>query len=82
MREVVIVEGVRTAVGRRKGALTNVRPDDLAAVVLDEVVKRAGIDKGEVEDVILGCVSQVGEQAMNIARTSLLIAGFPIHVRN
>lgn len=80
MREVVIVEGVRTAVGRRKGALANVRPDDLAAIVLDEVVKRAGIDKGEVEDVILGCVSQVGEQAMNIARTSLLIAGFPIHV--
>jgi acetyl-CoA acyltransferase len=80
MREVVIVEGVRTAVARRKGALSNVRPDDLAAVVLDEVVNRAGIDKGEVEDVILGCVSQVGEQAMNIARTSLLIAGFPIHV--
>ena len=80
MREVVIVECVRTAVGRRKGALTNVRPDDLAAIVLDEVVKRAGIDKGEVEDVILGCVTQVGEQSMKIARTSLLIAGFPIHV--
>ncbi|QUW21393.1 thiolase family protein [Sporosarcina sp. Marseille-Q4063] len=80
MRDVVIVEGVRTAVGRRKGALANVRPDDLAAIVLDEVVNRAGIDKGEVEDVIIGCVSQVGEQAMNIARTSLLIAGFPIHV--
>ncbi|WP_252503131.1 thiolase family protein [Sporosarcina sp. Marseille-Q4943] len=80
MREVVIVEGVRTAVGRRGGALANVRPDDLAAIVLDEVVKRAKIDKGEVEDVILGCGSQVGEQAMNIARTSLLIAGFPIHV--
>ncbi|MBO0601392.1 thiolase family protein [Sporosarcina sp. E16_3] len=80
MREVVIVECVRTAVGRRKGALTNVRPDDLVAIVLDEVVKRAGIDKGEVEDVILGCVTQVGEQSMNIARTSLLIAGFPIHV--
>lgn len=75
MKEVVIVEGVRTAIGRRKGALANVRPDDLAAVVLNEVVERAGIDKGEVEDVILGCVSQVGEQAMNIARTSLLIAG-------
>lgn len=80
MKEVVIVEGVRTAIGRRKGALANVRPDDLAAVVLNEVVERAGIDKGEVEDVILGCVSQVGEQAMNIARTSLLIAGFPVHV--
>lgn len=80
MREVVIVEGVRTAVGRRDGALAKVRPDDLAAIVLDEVVTRAGIDKSEVEDVILGCGSQVGEQAMNIARTSLLIAGFPIHV--
>jgi len=80
MREVVIVEGVRTAVGRRKGALSEYRADELAAVVLDEVVKRAGIEKGKVEDVILGCVTQIGEQGQNIARTSLLIAGFPIHV--
>ncbi|MCM3390079.1 thiolase family protein [Ureibacillus chungkukjangi] len=80
MREVVIVEGVRTAVGRRKGALSGIRADELAAVVLDEVVKRAGVKKGDVEDVILGCVTQIGEQGLNIARASLLIAGFPIHV--
>ncbi|MFC7364331.1 MULTISPECIES: thiolase family protein [Bhargavaea] len=80
MREVVIVEGVRTAVGRRKGALSGTRPDELAAVVLDEVVKRAGVGKEQVEDVILGCVTQSGEQGGNIARTSALIAGFPIEV--
>ncbi|MEH7249870.1 thiolase family protein [Neobacillus niacini] len=80
MREVVIVEGVRTAVGRRKGSLAGYRADELAAVVLDEVVKRAGVDKADVEDVILGCVTQIGEQGLNVARTSLLIAGFPEHV--
>ncbi|MEC1178984.1 thiolase family protein [Metasolibacillus meyeri] len=80
MREVVIVAATRTAVGRRKGALSKMRADDLAAVVLDEVVKRAGIEKADVEDVILGCVTQSAEQAGNIARTALLIAGFPIHV--
>ena len=80
MREVVIVEGVRTAVGRRKGSLAGYRADELAAVVLDEVVKRAGVDKAAVEDVILGCVTQIGEQGFNVARTSLLIAGFPEHV--
>ena len=80
MREVVIVEGVRTAVGRRKGALSETRPDELAAVVLDELVKRAGVGKEQVEDVILGCVTQSGEQGGNIARTSALIAGFPIEV--
>ncbi|WP_424237036.1 thiolase family protein [Bhargavaea ginsengi] len=80
MREVVIVEGVRTAVGRRKGALSGTRPDELAAVVLDELVKRAGVGKDRVEDVILGCVTQSGEQGGNIARTSALIAGFPIEV--
>lgn len=80
MREVVIIEGVRTAVGRRKGTLSGYRADDLAAVVLDEVAYRSGVNKSDVEDVILGCVTQVGEQGVNIARTSLLIAGFPIHV--
>ncbi|MEI4769052.1 thiolase family protein [Psychrobacillus sp. FJAT-51614] len=80
MREVVIVDGVRTAVGRRKGTFTNYRPDELAAVVLEELVKRTGVDKAEVEDVILGCVTQSGEQCGNIARTAALIAGFPIHV--
>jgi len=80
MREVVIVEGVRTAIGRRKGSFANYRPDDLAAVVLEELVKRAGIDKGSIEDVILGCVTQVGEQGGNVARSAALIAGFPVHV--
>lgn len=80
MREVVIVEGVRTAVGRRKGGFSDYRPDELAAIVLEELVNRAGIDKAEVEDVILGCVTQSGEQGGNIARTAALIADFPIHV--
>ncbi|MDW0118828.1 thiolase family protein [Sporosarcina thermotolerans] len=80
MREVVIVEGVRTAVARRKGGFSEYRPDELAAVVLEELINRAKIDKNEVEDVILGCVTQLGEQGGNIARTAALIAGFPVHV--
>lgn len=80
MREVVIVEGVRTPVGRRKGVLSTVRPDDLAANVLKELVKKAGISASLVEDVILGCVSPVEEQALNIARTAALIADYPIEV--
>lgn len=77
MREAVVVAAVRTAVGRTKGALKDVRADDLAADVLQAAVSRAGIDKGQVEDVILGCVTQTGEQGANIARTALLMAGFP-----
>ncbi|CEG24044.1 3-ketoacyl-CoA thiolase [Planococcus massiliensis] len=80
MREVVIVEGVRSAVGRRKGMFSETRPDELAALVLDELVERAGISKGQVEDIILGCVSQVAEQGGNVARTAALIAGFPDYV--
>lgn len=80
MREVVIIEGVRTAVARRKGSLTHTRADDLAAMVLDKLVNKAGVDKSLVEDVILGCVSQVSEQGGNIARTAALIAGFPSYV--
>lgn len=80
MTEVVIVDGVRTAIARRKGTLSNVRPDDLAALVLEELVRKTGIDSAKVEDVILGCGSQVSEQAMNIARTAALIAGFPVQV--
>lgn len=77
MREVVIVEGVRSAVGRRKGVFGETRPDELAALVLEELVARTGVEKGAVEDVIFGCVSQVGEQSGNVARTASLIAGFP-----
>lgn len=80
MREVVIVEAVRTPVGKRKGLLSNERPDDLAAKVLKEVVNRAGINPALVEDVIMGCVSQVEEQGLNIARSAVLAADFPIQV--
>src|SRR5438034_454023 len=74
MRDAVIVGAVRTAVGRRNGRLSPVRPDDLAAHVLRELVARVGIDASEVEDVILGCVDQLGEQGFNIARNAALIA--------
>ncbi|WP_458413505.1 thiolase family protein [Schinkia sp. CFF1] len=80
MREVMIVEAVRTPVGKRKGMLRNERPDDLLAKVLTEIVNRAGISSSLIEDVIMGCVTQIGEQGVNIARTAALMAGFPIHV--
>jgi acetyl-CoA acyltransferase len=72
--DVVIVEAVRSAVGRKNGKLAAVRPDDLAAHVLQALVQRAGVDPVMVEDVILGCVDQVGEQGFNIARNAALIA--------
>ncbi|WP_044337647.1 thiolase family protein [Rossellomorea aquimaris] len=80
MREVVIVEGIRSAVGRRKGSLKDMRPDDLAGDILKGLMDRTGIDPGLVDDVILGCVTQSGEQAGDIARVAALIAGFPIEV--
>ena len=80
MREVVIVEGVRTPVGRRNGLLKDIRPDDLAALVLKELINRTKIDPAIIDDVILGCVSQSGEQAGDIARVAALIAGYPIEV--
>ncbi|SEN19271.1 thiolase family protein [Lihuaxuella thermophila] len=80
MREAVIVEAVRTPIGRRNGVLSGIRPDELAAMVLAAVVDRAGISPGLVEDVIMGCVSQVGEQAVNIGRIAALIAGYPEEV--
>src|SRR5438046_4987834 len=80
MTEAVIVDAVRTAIGRRGGKLSPVRPDDLLALTLREVVTRAGVDPAQVDDVIAGCVTQTGEQGMNIARAAALIAGFPIEV--
>jgi acetyl-CoA acetyltransferase family protein len=80
MRDAVIVGAVRTAVGKRNGKLSPVRPDDLAAMVLSELIRRVGVAPGEVEDVILGCVDQLGEQGMNIARNAALIAGLPLDV--
>ncbi|MBX6350187.1 MAG: acetyl-CoA C-acyltransferase [Clostridia bacterium] len=77
MPDVVIVEPIRTAVGRYRGALAPVRPDDLAAHVLRAVVDRTGIDPGAVEDVYLGCANQAGEDNRNVARMAVLLAGLP-----
>src|SRR5256885_14186752 len=77
MREAVIVGAVRTPIGKRGGALKDWRPDDLAAFALRSLVDRAGIEPKLVEDVILGCVTQVDEQGLNIGRLAPLIAGFP-----
>ncbi len=80
MRDAVIVGAARTAVGRKNGKLSPVRPDDLAAKVLGDLIVRVGVDPAEVEDVILGCVDQLGEQGFNIARNAALIAGLPLDV--
>ena len=77
MPEAVIVGAVRTAVGKRGGSLKDWRPDDLAAFVLRELVDRAGIEPKIIEDVTLGCVTQVADQGGNIGRLAPLIAGFP-----
>jgi acetyl-CoA acyltransferase len=75
--DVVIVGAVRTPVGKFRGSLAGVRADHLGAVVLDELITRAGLEPEQVDDVIFGCVTQVGEQSANIARTALLGAGWP-----
>jgi 3-oxoadipyl-CoA thiolase len=80
MSDAVIVEAVRTPVGRYGGALSRVRPDDLGAVVLRAAVERAGVDPAAVEDVVLGCANQAGEDNRNVARMSALLAGFPVDV--
>jgi acetyl-CoA acyltransferase len=76
-REAVVVAAVRTAVGRRNGRLKDWHPVDLMAQVLSALVQRTGIDAGLVDDVIIGCVSQVGEQSLNLGRNAVLAAGFP-----
>jgi acetyl-CoA acyltransferase len=80
MRDAVVVEAVRSPLGKRRGGLAGVHPADLSAAVLQALVERAGLDPGLVEDVIWGCVGQVGEQTGDIARTALLSAGWPEHV--
>ncbi|MBE3001130.1 acetyl-CoA C-acetyltransferase [Nocardiopsis sp. HNM0947] len=77
MAEAYIVGAVRTPVGTKKGALAGVHPSDLGAHVLKELVERTSVDAEAVEDVIMGCVSQVGPQALDLARTSWLSAGLP-----
>jgi 3-oxoadipyl-CoA thiolase len=80
MPEAVIVEAVRTPIGRHGGVLKTVRPDDLGALVLAEVVKRAKVDPATVEEVYMGCANQAGEDNRNVARMATLLAGFPVSV--
>ena len=77
MSEAYIVAAVRTAGGRRKGRLSGIHATDLASLALDAVVDRSGIDPSKVEDVILGCVGQVGEQSFNAARQAVLTSKLP-----
>ena len=80
MAEAVIVDGVRTPIGRYGGALATERPDDLAALVLRALVDRVGLDPQALEDVYLGCANQAGEDSRDVARMALLLAGFPVEV--
>jgi len=80
MAEVFIVDAVRTPVGKRNGALKDVHPVNLGAAALGEVVRRAGVDPARIDDVIMGCVSQSGEQTFNIARNAMLAADYPFEV--
>ncbi|ABH00507.1 acetyl-CoA C-acyltransferase (plasmid) [Rhodococcus jostii RHA1] len=77
MPEAVIIDAVRTPIGKRKGALADIHPEDLSAYVLRALVERAGVDPVVVDDVIWGCVSQLGEQSIQIGRSAVLAAGFP-----
>lgn len=77
MSEAYLVGGVRTPVGRYGGGLAGIRPDDLAALVVGEAVKRSGVDEGAVEEVILGAANQSGEDNRNVARMAVLLAGLP-----
>jgi len=80
MREAVIIDGVRTPIGRKQGSLSGIRAEELAALPLAELIKRTNLPPSTIDDVIMGCVTQTGEQAFNIGRQAALIAGYPIHV--
>jgi acetyl-CoA C-acetyltransferase len=80
MTDVVIVEAVRTPIGKRNGGLSSLHPADTLGVVQRAAVERSGVEPGAVEQVVAGCVSQVGEQSFNIGRTAWLAAGYPIEV--
>jgi 3-oxoadipyl-CoA thiolase len=79
-RDVLIVDAVRTPVGRFRGALAAMRPDDLGAVAIGALVRRTGLDPAAIDDVIFGCANQAGEDNRNVARMSLLLAGLPVGV--
>ncbi|MBA2546339.1 MAG: hypothetical protein H0V15_05595, partial [Solirubrobacterales bacterium] len=76
-RDAFIIDAVRTPIGRRNGVLAGVRADDLAAAALNGLVQRVDLDPAEVEDVQMGCVTQIGEQALNVGRVAALVAGWP-----
>jgi 3-oxoadipyl-CoA thiolase len=80
MREAVIIEAVRTPVGRHGGALAKIRPDDLAALVIKEIMARVDIEPDLIEDVVLGCTNQAGEDNRDVARMALILAGLPFEV--
>ncbi|MEA2532011.1 MAG: hypothetical protein QOG89_3655, partial [Thermomicrobiales bacterium] len=80
VRDAVIVDAVRTPIGRYGGALKDIRPDDLAALVIGAVVERIGLDPARVDDVIVGCANQAGEDNRNVARMAALLAGLPTSV--
>ena len=77
MRDALIIDAVRSPIGKRNGTLASVRADELAAQVLHRLVERLELDPGAIEDIQMGCVSQVGEQALNVGRVASLIAGWP-----
>ncbi len=77
MAEAYVIDAVRSPIGRRNGSLSDIRADELAAQVLNGLVGRVDIDPGEIEDVQMGCVTQVGEQALNVGRGAVLVAGWP-----
>ncbi|GAA3138343.1 hypothetical protein GCM10020255_014160 [Rhodococcus baikonurensis] len=77
VREAVIVEAVRTPIGKRNGALSSVHPVDLSALVLNELITRTGVDPASIDDVMWGCVTQLGDQSSNVARFATLAAGWP-----
>jgi 3-oxoadipyl-CoA thiolase len=80
LREVFVVDAVRTPIGRHGGSLAEVRPDDLGAIVIRELVRRVGVDGAAIDDVLLGCANQAGEDNRNVARMSALLAGLPVSV--
>jgi len=80
MAEAVIVDAVRTAIGKKNGALSQIHPVDLLTPILQQLVQRNGIDPDEVDDVVTGCVTMTGEQGGNIGRMAVLAAGFPVEV--
>ncbi len=77
MKGAVIVEAIRTPLGRHGGILKDIRPDDMAADLINKIVQRTGINREEIEDVYIGCTNQAGEDSRNIARNAALLAGLP-----